>query len=697
MEKSIFNYIMSATVGLTAIAFASCDDYMEGSGWTASRELQMDEYMETQPELSLFLQVVDRADLRGMIHAYGTYTMFVPNNTAVENYLQSIGKNSVSQLSEEEALDIVKYHLLSDTLHTYNMQGNTRLNCTNMAQDYLITKWNESTDVYTLNRTSHITEPDLHNGNGIIHVIDGVLSRPTFRLSGNLSETAQVLVDTLSAHNYGIMGELITDVYKNHLSDASRTILDSLFASQKYRTMIVQPDELMEKDGLTSTDALIEFLQKSNIKDYDEETLLLNWVGYHFLRGRYYISDLFGASSITTFSPLGKAIAVTASSYTSIHLNRFEAFNDEGIDLITDGYFVDYPCADGVIQSTSGELQIIERAASRINWDMCDVAEIRALPEFRKAGGSATFSTSSSSIGPNEDHPEWIVDSTTVSASGTKVYWFDTELNSTYSWYGSNSPNFIYYCNYETDSYTGVLPFGDTQVEWVYGDYLQFRLGTTVCKQVDIKTPTLVEGTYKIWLRLRRAGHEGSDGYMRMTFIQDGEENQTFASVCLANYGYTSSSDETDEKNAAKGEQAPGAYYPTQSRMACHLLGTVKVYHDGVHIMRWTPLDASQALGQYFDMIYFIPVDNDQVLPRVMSNGEDAVVYKVCWDEETQSAYYDKSVAVNVSGFNSNYRTHIWPYRCPVVAAMEEGTITPDLIGSCSYTWCPNHSDATQE
>ncbi len=686
MKKSIYNYIMSATFALSAISVVSCDDYMEGSSWTASSELQMDEYMETQPDLRMFLEVVDRADLRGMIHAYGKYTMFVPNNAAVEAYLSRMGKSAVSDLSEEEALEMVKYHILGDTLHTYDMQANTRLNITNMSQDYLISKWNEASDIYTLNRSSHIVAPDLHNGNGIIHVVDGVLFRPA-------NKVLETVTDSLKYHEYGIMASLLDTVLNNRISAEKKALFDSLMNNEKYVTFLAQPDNLMEADGITTVDALVELLQKSNIKDYDEETLLVNWVGYHFMCGRKYISDLFNSSnsSITTLSPLKKAITISASSYSSIHLNRFEAFNDPGIDLITDGYFVDYPCNNGLIQSTSGELQIIERAASRINWDMADVAEIRALPCFRKGGQGANFTTTSSAPGVNPEHPEWVLDSTIVSSDGTKVYWFDNELSSVYSWYGSNNPTFHYWCDWETTSYNGPVPFGDKPIEWVYGDFLQFRLGTTVCKQVDIKTPTLVEGTYKIWVRLRRAGNEGSNGFMKMTFIQNGEPDQKFASVCLANYGVKSGSREEDEKLAAKGEQNPQAYRPDQSYVACHLLGTVKVAHDGVHIMRWVPQDQSQSLGQYFDMIYFIPVDDDQVVPRVMANGEDARVYKVCWDEETQSAYYDKSVYYDVTGFNSDYRTHVWPSRCPVVNAMEEGTITPDQIGSCTKTWCPNY------
>lgn len=664
--------------GIAAMVATACDDYMEGDGWTASAEQQMDEYLAEQPDLSLFLKVIDQAELRGMIHAYGTYTLFVPNNKAVEEYLGASGESDaeskIAALSAENARDLVKYHIISDTLHTYDMQTNTRLSNSNMLLDYLVTNYNASADVYTINRNARIVNPDIHNGNGIIHVLDGFLARPTYSV-------ASTITDTLKTQGYGIMADLITDVIKNTL----KTSVEEYLADKEVVTMFVQPDALMEADGITSVDDLVAMLQKFNIKDYDVKTLLENWVGYHFARGRYYLSDIKGSSSLTTLSPLGKAISITTKA-DKVYLNRFESFDDPGIELITDGYFTDFTTNSGVIQSTSGELQIIERAATRINWDMADVAEIRALSCFRKAGQGAQFHTTNN-----------VADSSLVHfAEGvaSKVYWYDTDLSSVYSWYGSNNPIVDYWCGYDTKGYPKADPFGSTQEEYVYGDRLQFRLGTTVVKQMEIKTPTLVEGTYKIWVRLRRAGNEGSNGFMRMTFIQDGEEDQTFSSVCLADYGYTSGSRETDEKNAAKGEQAANAYYPGQSRIACHLLGTVKVAHDGVHIMRWTPLDASQALGQYFDMIYYIPADNDQVVPRVMANGEDARIYKVIWNEDTQTAELDKNVYYDVSGFSSDYRTHIWPFVCPVYEAYLNGECDAEIVGSCTKAWCPNYDPA---
>jgi len=54
-----------------------------------------------------------------------------------------------------------------------------------------------------------------------------------------------------------------------------------------------------------------------------------------------------------------------------------------------------------------------------------------------------------------------------------------------------------------------------------------------------------------------------------------------------------------------------------------HLLGTIKVYSTGRHTLQFTPQSGRgrvQQLGS-FDMIHFIPVDEDQIWPRVDVQG----------------------------------------------------------------------------
>ncbi|HJD76521.1 MAG TPA: fasciclin domain-containing protein, partial [Bacteroides reticulotermitis] len=72
---------------LTIFWGSSCDDELEGTVYRTSDVKMIDEYLEDPTNnLTDFLAIIDKADYRGMLHAYGTYTLFAPTNAAVEKY-----------------------------------------------------------------------------------------------------------------------------------------------------------------------------------------------------------------------------------------------------------------------------------------------------------------------------------------------------------------------------------------------------------------------------------------------------------------------------------------------------------------------------------------------------------------------------------------------------------------------------------
>jgi hypothetical protein len=115
-------------------------------------------------------------------------------------------------------------------------------------------------------------------------------------------------------------------------------------------------------------------------------------------------------------------------------------------------------------------------------------------------------------------------------------------------------------------------------------------------------------------------------------------------------------------------------------------LGTIDFQSDGVNTHRLDATETNQSLGQNYDMLMFIPIDLDQVYPRVAVDGNDARVYKVVLDADGNRTL-DRTVYYDVSGFSDAYRSHVFPNQCGVVG----GTLD---IGMCPYTWCPNHDAA---
>lgn len=638
------------------LGFASCQEQEYGD-WTANSEPQLDEYISKSDSLNLFYQIIEQADLVGMVHAYGTYTLFAPMDEAVVAYFgassEADAKSKIASLSADSCRAIVKYHMLTDTVHAYDL-GNSRIQYPNMEQDYLVSAYTYS-DATKLNSYSvngfDVVKSDVHTGNGILHIIDGFLARPKYTVMdvfNNIDEYAE---------GYSIM----TGIMKEILAEPKYAeLIEPIISGQRYLTLLAQPDSVMEAEKLTSLEAVLAALSdpKLNIKGYSDEQLLANWVGYHLVSGRYFKTDLSG--TLNTCTSLGKVVTTTVVDEAHIYLNRFEAYGEEGILVNQSAALTDFICADGVIQTIEGELHIIERAATRINWDFADQPEIRALSGFRKAGTSQYFYTT------NVENENGYV---------------PTDL-SMMTWAGKNSPTILYECSYEPT--LGVVNFNTTNGERIYGDHLRFRLGTTVITYLEFETPTLVTGKYKVWVRYRREGKDNL-GYMHMVFKQDGQEDQVFGTHTLAAYCPSDGGPDKDQQYAAKGLYSASAYQFSSVIAAC-CLGTIDVLSDGIHHIRLVPDDANSAQVSY-DMFYFIPVDLDQVNPRVACDGNDARVYKMYYDAEgnlvaNRDVYYDLS-----GGSSSEERTHVFPNQCDVVGGKAEP-------GMCKYTWCPNHDPA---
>src|SRR3954470_7148476 len=139
------------------------------------------EYLKQHPDqFSSLVKIVDKSGYSGFLNAYGSYTMFAPTNEGVQAYLTDINKSSVDQLTETEAKDIVKFHLLEDTLTTASFKDG-KLPLVTMYGQYLVTSVSATggNSAYKINRQALVSQGNIHTGNGFIHAIDHVLRPAT--------------------------------------------------------------------------------------------------------------------------------------------------------------------------------------------------------------------------------------------------------------------------------------------------------------------------------------------------------------------------------------------------------------------------------------------------------------------------------------------------------------------------------------
>lgn len=553
------------------LSVLSCVNPLDNETFRTSNVKMIDEYMaDPANQLTDFLKLIDKADYRGMLHAYGTYTCFAPTNEAVQQYLQANNK-TIETITQAEAAQIVGYHVINDTIPTAAF-AEGRLNSPNIVKQYLLTHTDvdPTGDFYRVNRVAKMTKEDLRQGNGIIHVLDKVLTAPDKSLSQMINE--------LPDSEFSIMKQLIKD-----------TQFDQVLAVDTIKaTFIMQRDSVFRALGIDTREKLLVRLRDNTPEITGDDILLKMFVQYHCIPERVYLRDLILASALNTYAP--KEVLSFSMSKDTLLTNRFQIgqLNEPGVVIDRTGAFTDITCTNGVIQEAKGQVEIKRRKPYRVYWDFADQPEIRALKGYRKPGTSQGFA--------------------------------DGEL-SEMRWGGKGTPQVTYYCG----------GWGGVKGQWVNGDQLTFRICTTVITWMEIKLPLLIKGNYKVWFCWRRA----NPGTFRSTFKQEGEDDQVLPTVfnlesymplpttdgSAAEGTYTSSGKLDFDNQVQQGWKSYTPKYIT-SVFCSRLLGTIKVTSTGRHTLRLEALSVSKGDGNYFDMIQFIPEDEDQVWPMISADGK---------------------------------------------------------------------------
>lgn len=567
------NKIVTISVSILCVLITaiSCQKDMEGKIYKVSDEKMIDEILEAKGDtVSSFLKIIDVSGLRGTVHAYGNYTLFAPDNNAMDTYLVSKGLN-LSTISQEEAMKIVKYHLIPDTINSNDFEDG-RLSSVNFNYNYITTKriTGEAGVKIQINRQAEILQKDLHGANGYVHIINNVLYQSPKSILNVIDELPE---------NYSLWKEICT-------TSSIKEIINTLKSTNSNIafTMFIQNNEAFANVNIHNLDELMIELRTKNSSITDDQQLLQNYVLYHLTDGYKYVAqDLMKQSSLNTL--VQGEVIVLKRDIKKILLNEFHIGGvlEKGIEVNRESQFTDLSCSDGVIHDISGNIQIIKRKAYRVYWDIAEQPELMAMKNFRKAGTSIDF------------------DNTDLSG----VTWAKTFATDKINYYCGSYPTSVNKDN-----------------NYVYEDYFRFRISTNTMKWLEFKTPVLVPGTYKVWITYR-ALPDASSQTLRTIFKQTGQDEQILGVVKTsynktpASYGLSSYTQEFFDKAILDGYRNQmtnsAGYYGSEN--SCQSMGIINVYTTGQHTLRFEPLYTTNFTTNW-DQILFIPIDEDQVWPK---------------------------------------------------------------------------------
>ncbi|SFW57705.1 fasciclin domain-containing protein [Chitinophaga sancti] len=513
-----------------------------------SDEVTIIGYLEKDPEqFSGFLKILKITGDEGFLGVYGSYTIFVPNNDAVASFVKSSGHNTLESIDVQQLKDLVKFCILQDTINTTAFSDG-KLPQLTMYGQYLITGANNTDGVtrITVNRQAKILKANVRVSNGIIHVVDNVLTPATQTLAAMLASNPKYSIFTQALRETGLFDTLNIPASGN--TDSASTWL----------TVLAESDSAINAAGFSTYAGLKARYSHTGDPTQLDDSLHL-YVDYHILYGVKYLADIVMSTSHTTLAPLEVVTSKLSGQKVLINDDDFNGVHETGVEL--DRSTSDNSATNGVLHNALGHFAVKIRNPVPVYWDVADFPEIRNLPAyFRKQN---------------------YVYSLTNMPSGFSV----------------PGPSAMTYAVAST---------------YVNGDFLMIPLGGPGrSAYMEMKTPLLVKGKYKVWICYRVQKQSSSSNNLNQISI-DGE-------VMQRTMNFTTAMPATTE---GEMEAQGWKWYtdPTSNSWGARLVGTIEIKTTERHTLRFTTLTGTQN-NNNLDMIHFIPQDMDQLYPRFKADG----------------------------------------------------------------------------
>lgn len=604
---------------LILLVLTSCVETMDKNGtYRVSNGVLIDEYVEQNADLKTCYELIQMSSFSGMLHGYGSYTFFAPTNEAFTNYLTSIGKTDITELSKDQADSIIRYHVIRDSVKTTEFEDG-RLPSPTVAGKYLTNKTlsDDAGNVFIrMNRQGNILTPNVSCDNGILHIVDAILTPPQSDMMqgiANLPDSMFSISKTIALTYSRFSPDSMTvtkmdSLWFTFLAQDNQSFLNlGIGITQSMVNGLLSPDtKTLALDSIKNK--LLVRLRKNQPDEKSDNMLLSQFADYHFIPSLKYIGDLLYASALES-TVKNQSLSFKLNGLTLL-VNYYEIGStiEPGVALQRNSDYSDLACSNGVIQHIGGHIEIKNRSAYRVYWDMAMQPEIVSSKDYRKAGASIGFAP----------------------ADLSEVEWGGPAIN-----------NLYYICSGAMTS-TSL----DLKNQYVYGDMMRFRFSPNINSWFEWKLPLLVAGKYKVWVCWRRE----QTTTFRAIFRQEGRDDQVLPYVFnLADY-YPGG---TVEENLANGWKIYPAKGGTGGVMNSRVLGTIEVVSTGRHTFRFEDLTGRSGESSW-DMIQFIPVDEDQLWPRIDIRG------KWCYPDTRDCDIwpYNVKVPANYQGVGDNVCTY---------------------------------------
>ena len=301
-------YILALVLSILA-----CREEIDKSNrYVFTGETVADYMLNRSDKYSHFITILQQAELLTLLSTYGQYTLFLPDNAAVERYLREqdsiywatkdspifvntgITSPDIEELSDSMAVIIARSHLLNLAYHTADM-GEGALPTRNFNNRYLGINYDVVGEKFYImvNNKSAIIDGDNEVENGIIHIVDKAINPVEMNVPQLIASCDFFSIFNEALNVTGFKDSLALDLDMSYIWDPTATAgvgTPSYYPKLKYHkyTGFIETDDVFNTNGIYALADLKVFAEKwYGTEDRDNtqspRNALHKFVSYHFL------------------------------------------------------------------------------------------------------------------------------------------------------------------------------------------------------------------------------------------------------------------------------------------------------------------------------------------------------------------------------------------------------------------------------
>lgn len=298
--KSIKYFLMAGMVSLCmSAALTACvdnDDDVPMSRYTAEKMTAAQFLEANKDRLGDFITMLKRTSYFAMLSTYGDFTVFAPNNDAIQSYMEANGFTSVDSIPVAVCDTLVRTHIIKDKAYftTDIAEGNLGLNMAETHIDLSINTDAENNNavVHYANKVARMVEFDDSVINGVVHIVNKIIPRTSDMLPDLIKTDSTLTIFAEALFMTGLSDSLMAYEDKKYPEwGADKASQDSAFTwnlslickaegadpiqwvQKRYFkfTAFIEPDEVYKKHGINNVHDLIAHAKQVYDAVYPED------------------------------------------------------------------------------------------------------------------------------------------------------------------------------------------------------------------------------------------------------------------------------------------------------------------------------------------------------------------------------------------------------------------------------------------